>query len=179
MEASLDDIRAAMESTISEFLEGSGMAIASKDASLLSTALTPDCSRHLRPNDFVARYPFVKAVESNTEHDARMVSAIKTMEETRVNIIETIIDPARRKASIYSEHWTKIVGCEANALEICWFLDFTEDGKKISRVIEFIDTASATRRIEAMTKQGFETSQDADSGSQQWLGGSRYLTVAL
>ncbi|KAI1378048.1 hypothetical protein F4677DRAFT_414296 [Hypoxylon crocopeplum] len=166
MESSTNDLRTTMENTVKEFLSSPAAAVRAKESSLLSTTLSTDCTRQLKPASFVNTYPFIKAVETNTEHDARMAPALMTMEESRVEIQEIVIDHVRRKASVHAEHWTKIVGCEPNALEICWYMSLTEDGKKISRVVEFIDTAAATRRLQDMMKQGFKIDKDATQGDQ-------------
>ncbi|KAG4222789.1 hypothetical protein PC116_g28738 [Phytophthora cactorum] len=150
--ASTDELRAVMESTLTRFLENSTLAVKNKDTSLFSALLSPDCLRYLKPTTFVKSYPFIKAVETNAEYEARMVPEIAAMEEAKVKIIEIVIDPIKRHGSAHVEHWTKITGREPIALEICWYVDFTEDGKKISRIVEFIDTAASSKIIESILK---------------------------
>ncbi|KAI1747158.1 hypothetical protein F4782DRAFT_535683 [Xylaria castorea] len=155
MASSTEDLRATIESTVTLFLTSPTRALAAKDPSLFLETVTAACAHHLRPLAFVTANPSLKAVKSNEEHKALMVSALPTMEDTQVEIKELVIDTVKRKASVLAEHRTKIVGVEANVLEVAWFLDFTEDGKRISRVTEFIDTATAARRILDMKKRGF------------------------
>ncbi|KAI1650980.1 uncharacterized protein F4817DRAFT_215347 [Daldinia loculata] len=150
MASSTDELRAVMESTLTRFLENSTLAVRNKDASLFSALLSPECLRYLKPVTFIKAYPFIKAEETNAEYEARMVPEIAAMEESRVKIIEIVIDPIKRQGSAHVEHWTKVVGREPIALEICWYVDFTEDGKKISRIVEFIDTAASAKIIEAI-----------------------------
>ncbi|KAJ8120047.1 hypothetical protein ONZ43_g3143 [Nemania bipapillata] len=150
-----EDLRATIESTATQFLKSTARALAAKDPSLFFAVLTPECAHHLRPLAFITANPFLKAVKSNEEQAAQMASALATMEHTRVGIKELVIDPITRKASVLAEHHTKVVGAETNVLEVTWFLDFTEDGKRISRVTEFIDTATAAKRIADMKKRGF------------------------
>ncbi|KAI1355961.1 hypothetical protein F5Y01DRAFT_310146 [Xylaria sp. FL0043] len=155
MASFVEDLRATMESTVTQFLNCPAQALAARDPSLFLATLTEDCTRNLRPLAFVTANPALKAVRSNEEHKALMESALHTMEDTRVEIKDLVIDPVQRKASVLAEHCTKIVGVEANLLEVAWFLDFTEDGKRISRVTEFIDTATAAGRVADMKRQGF------------------------
>ncbi|KAI1157337.1 hypothetical protein F5B18DRAFT_666040 [Nemania serpens] len=155
MVSSAEDLRATIESTAIQFLNSPAQALAANDPSPFLATLTAECVHHLRPISFITANPFLKAVKSNEEQKAQMGSALATMEYTRVELKELVIDATNRKASVLAEHCTKIVGVEANILEIAWFLDFTEDGKQISRVTEFIDTATAARRIKDMKTRGF------------------------
>ncbi|KAI1117641.1 hypothetical protein F5Y14DRAFT_319355 [Nemania sp. NC0429] len=155
MATSAENLRAAIESTAIQFLNSPAQALAAKDSSVFLATLTADCAHHLRPLSFIAANPFLKAVKSNDEQKAMMESALATMESTRAELKELVIDTTNRKASVLAEHYTKIVGVEANILEVTWFLDFTEDGKRVSRVTEFIDTATAAKRIRDMQSRGF------------------------
>ena len=154
MAPSTEELRTAMETTLKTFLENYHVAVRDKNISILSDVLSPDCKRYLKPSGFVEAHSFMKAVETNAEYEARMMPEFGTMEETRVKILESVIDPVNRKASARAEHWTKIVNNEPTTLEVCWWLDFTDDGTKVSRVVEFIDTAVATQMIADMMKQG-------------------------
>ncbi|KAI2638021.1 hypothetical protein GGS26DRAFT_438160 [Hypomontagnella submonticulosa] len=152
MSNSMGDLRATIESTLAAFFESYTLAARHKDASLISTTLSTDCKRYLKPSSFTAAYPFVKAVETNAEYEARMRPEIATLEEARFKILESVIDPAKRKASASTECWLKMAGTDPTTMEICWYLDFTDDGKKISRVVEFIDTATSAKVIEYIMK---------------------------
>ncbi|RYC60781.1 hypothetical protein CHU98_g5411 [Xylaria longipes] len=155
MALSTEDLRATIELTVRQFLNSPAQALAARDPSPFLVTLTADCAHHLRPLAFITANPSLKGVKSNEEQKALMESALPTMEDTRVEIKELVIDPGKRKASVLAEHCTKIIGVEANIMEVTWFLDLTEDGKQISRVVEFIDTDTAGRRIVDMKKRGF------------------------
>ncbi|KAJ2975938.1 hypothetical protein NUW58_g8217 [Xylaria curta] len=155
MASSTTDLRATIEATVTQFLNGPEEALAANDASVSLATLTADCEHHLRPAAFITTNPFLKAVKSNEEQMALLETVLATTEEFRwVGIRELVIDLEKQKASVLAEHHTKVMGAEANTLEVTWFLDLTEDGKRISRVSEFIDTATADRRIADMRKQG-------------------------
>ncbi|XXG97314.1 hypothetical protein Hte_003610 [Hypoxylon texense] len=102
------------------------------------------------------------AVETNAEYEAHMASEIAIMEEGRLKILDKVADPFRRKASARVEHWTKLDGSElATILEIGWFVDFTDDGRKISRIIEFIDTSVASKTIGELAEGGYNMEKTA------------------
>ncbi|KAI6087148.1 hypothetical protein F4821DRAFT_237145 [Hypoxylon rubiginosum] len=154
MASSVSELRAAMEATLTAFLENHSVAVRTKDASVLSALLSPECTRHLHPAPYVTAYPFIKAVETNAEYEARMASELGVMEEAHLEILNIVVDPARRKASAHTEFRVKVAGREDPiSSEFCWYLDFTEDGTKISRVVEFIDSATSALMIEEMMKE--------------------------
>ncbi|KAI1198867.1 hypothetical protein F5X97DRAFT_322921 [Nemania serpens] len=156
MASSEEDLRATIETTVTQFLNSPAQALAAaKDTSLFFARLTAECVHQLRPSSFVTANPFLKAEKSNEEQKAQLESALATMEYTRVEVKELVVDTTNRKASVLAEHCTKIIGVDANILEISWFFHLTEDGKRISRVTEFIDTATAARRIKDMKSRGF------------------------
>ncbi|KAI1809981.1 hypothetical protein GGS20DRAFT_569488 [Poronia punctata] len=151
-----ETLRATIQSTITQFLNGPSEALRAGDPSLMLTMVTPECSHNLRPLRFFTAYPFLKTTKTNADQEEMMASVLPTMESTQNEVRDVVIDVANRRASVLSEHTTKIVGAEkSSTLEIAWFLDFTEDGKMIGKVVEFIDTATAAERIENMKKQGF------------------------
>ncbi|KAI1780879.1 hypothetical protein F4818DRAFT_397126 [Hypoxylon cercidicola] len=163
MASSADDLRPMMESTLVEFFNCYPRSVRNKDPSLLSTTLTEECARYLKPDSFLAKHPFVKAVETNAEYEAHMAPEIMMMEEVRFKILDSVVDPLKRKASARVEHWTKLAGRKPTILEMCWFVDFTEDGRKISRIIEFIDTSIASKMIEELAEGGYNMEETAAS----------------
>ncbi|KAI1767103.1 hypothetical protein GGR53DRAFT_483974 [Hypoxylon sp. FL1150] len=156
MASSAENLRSTMESTLVEYLDCFPRSVRDKNPSLLSTTLTEKCARYLKPGSFTAKFPFVRAVENNAEYEAHMAPEIAIMEEVRFKILDSVVDPLNQKASARVEHWTKLASREKpTVLEICWFLDFTEDGKKISRIVEFIDTSVASKIIEELAEGGY------------------------
>ncbi|KAI8962614.1 hypothetical protein F5Y11DRAFT_182223 [Daldinia sp. FL1419] len=161
MASSIEDLRAVMESTLTKYFENSTLAAQTKDVSLISAVLTPDCLRYLKPAAYAESYPSIKAVETNVEYEARMALEFAVLEESTASILEIVIDPVKRKGSAHVEHTAKVIGRDPVVLEICWYVDFTEDGKNISRMVKFIDTAAGSKVMESILKQGSEESQGA------------------
>ncbi|KAI4870537.1 hypothetical protein F4820DRAFT_402543 [Hypoxylon rubiginosum] len=162
MASSADDLRSIMESTLVEFFDSYPRSVRNKDPSLLSATLTEECARSLKPDSFLAKHPYVKAVETNAEYEAHMAPEISIMEEVRFKILDRVVDPLKRKASSRVEHWTKLAGRkQPTILEICWFVDFTEDGRRISRIVEFIDTSVASKIIEELAEGGYNMEEAA------------------
>ncbi|KAI1391908.1 uncharacterized protein F4822DRAFT_388865 [Hypoxylon trugodes] len=152
--ASLNDLHTTLETTLKAFFNDYTVALREKDVTRISASLTPDCKRLLKPAYFPVAYPFVKAEESNAEYEARMKGELSIMESTSAEIHEITIDPIKRKGSAYVTHINKLRGKDTGNIDICWYFDFSDDGKKISRIVEFIDTAVSEKMIEDMRKQG-------------------------
>ncbi|KAI1168865.1 hypothetical protein F5B18DRAFT_597046 [Nemania serpens] len=119
MALSTEDLRATIESTITQFLGASARALVANDASEYLAVLTEDCEHHLRPLACVTANNPLKAVKSAEEQKAQLESALVVTEEFKhVNIRELVIDLEKLKASVLAEHHTKIIGAEANTVEV-------------------------------------------------------------
>ncbi|KAL7624149.1 hypothetical protein AAE478_005706 [Parahypoxylon ruwenzoriense] len=105
--------------------------------------------------EFLETYPLASI--SNT----LLAPEISLMEEARVKVLESVIDPATRQASACTEHWTKLMGHKPTPLEISWFVNFTNGGKDISRVVEVIDTSIASKIIGIAAEQSGKTVEAA------------------
>lgn len=69
--ATMDELRAVMQETITAFVENNTAAVKKKDVSLLSSVLSDDCIKMSRPLSLVNKYPqFFKAMR-NTKHRRR------------------------------------------------------------------------------------------------------------
>lgn len=134
MAASEENIRTEMQATLKSFLENYDTAVEKQDTCYLSAKLTADCERRLAPTSYLATFSAAKAAETNGEYEARMKGEIAVMEATRHKVLSLVVDPVERKGSAHAEHWTKVQGHEGITLEICWFVDFTPDGRAISKM---------------------------------------------
>lgn len=146
----MGDIRSTIQQTINSFVENNTLAVKKKDTSLLSVALSEDCIRMYRPLSILRRYPqFFKAELKNADFEAQMKIELLTMEDASQNVTRTVIDADERKATIWSEQ-TVVTnnGQSVNTIEVVFDFDFTEDGTKITRIMEFIDTYESTKVIE-------------------------------
>ncbi|KAI0489834.1 hypothetical protein F4859DRAFT_462545 [Xylaria cf. heliscus] len=148
----MDDLRSVLQKTIDTFLENNMLAVEKNDTSLFSIALAEDCVRMYRPLSIIQRYPqFFQREYKNAEYEARMKFELQTMREVSQNITRTVIDTAQRRASIHSEQIIVTADDPSkNVVEVIWDLDFTEDGTRISRIFETVDTYESTRFIEEM-----------------------------
>ncbi|KAI5925348.1 hypothetical protein F4810DRAFT_708734 [Camillea tinctor] len=121
----MDDFRATLERTANAFLKNNTLAVKQKDVSLFSAILSEDCIRIYRPLSFIQKtYP----KES----------------------LEPVIDTTQRRATIWTEQTITTLDESKSTVELIWDLDFTEDGKRVSQILEFVDTAESIKVLEQM-----------------------------
>ncbi|KAI1332651.1 hypothetical protein F5Y16DRAFT_121992 [Xylariaceae sp. FL0255] len=142
------DLRSVMQATIDRFVENNTQAVKQKEEKLLSAALASNCIRMYRPLSFSQRYPqFFKPQISNAEYEAQMRHELQTMQDVSQSVTRTVIDTVGLKASIGIEK-TVFTTDAKTIVEVILDLDFTEDGKQITQVMEFVDTYQSTKVLE-------------------------------
>ncbi|KAF3001566.1 hypothetical protein E8E14_000355 [Neopestalotiopsis sp. 37M] len=145
------DFRATLQKTIDAFIENNTNGVKTKDASLFSAILADDCVREYRPFSFINRYPqFFKKKISNADYEAQMKLELQSFEDTYQEVTKTTIDAHQRTATIWTtQHITMIDGTK-RTVEMIWDLTFTEDGTRVSQILEFVDTFESTKMLEQM-----------------------------
>ncbi|KAI1136824.1 hypothetical protein F5Y05DRAFT_105097 [Hypoxylon sp. FL0543] len=164
--SSTDDLRSTIESTLLALLKTQAISSSNRDASRIAALLTPDCKWFIKPESFISRYPFIKSPRTVADEEEHLAREISVLDESRVNILDSVVDAAARKASARTELWTKYAGNEPSTMEICWYFDFTDDGKKVSRVVEFIDTSASSKVLEDMAKAGYKMDEEAGAAGK-------------
>ncbi|KAI1494406.1 hypothetical protein F5X96DRAFT_617785 [Biscogniauxia mediterranea] len=147
----MDDFRAVLQQTTNAFLENNTLAVKNKDVSLFSAILTEDCIRMYRPLSFIQRYPqFFKPQITNADYEAQMQVELQTMKDVSQKVTRTVIDTAQRRATIWTEQTITTPDQSKSTVEVIWDLDFTEDGKRVRQILEFVDTFESTKMLEQM-----------------------------
>ncbi|KAI1804580.1 hypothetical protein F4811DRAFT_275065 [Daldinia bambusicola] len=145
------DLRAVIQKTIDRFLANNDLGVKNRDPSIFSAVLTDDCLRVYRPASFVARYPqFFKAQISNADYEAQMRVELATMRAVSQTVSRTTIDPAQRRATLWTEQAVTTADGAVTRVELIWDLTFSEDGTRVAQILEFVDTYEATKVLEKM-----------------------------
>lgn len=109
--------------------------------SLLSQVTSPDCLRTTAPAAFVRSVGQDPAATMDNEvYAEHMAGQLAIMEDGRCVILSTCVDTAKKSAVARVEHHCKLPGKDSLCVEFCWFLDFTEDGKAIKKIVQFVDS---------------------------------------
>ncbi|KAI1389011.1 uncharacterized protein F4822DRAFT_266104 [Hypoxylon trugodes] len=156
MASSADEIRATIEASFTAFLKRQNVSPGQEKQPPWSSYILPDTLWYVKPDSFIAEHPFFKGVKTIAEHEEHVAQEAGVIEESRHKILHSVYDSSARRASAIVEHWTKLFGKEPSAIEVCWYVDFTENGKMISRVTQFIDTALGAKMVKGLAEGGYD-----------------------
>ncbi|TDZ33884.1 hypothetical protein C8035_v000596 [Colletotrichum spinosum] len=139
-------LQKTIEATLREFLLGYQTAKEHNDPSFISRALAPECIRYIAPVSFLtamgAPTDFTFDVKS---YQAQFAKELPVQGVNKTEINDIIIDAVGRKASASTVFHGKYSSSEKLKLEFAWFLDFNEDGTKVTRILEWLDTTEALK----------------------------------
>ncbi|KAI1480602.1 hypothetical protein F4774DRAFT_77066 [Daldinia eschscholtzii] len=145
------DFREVLQKTINAFVENNTLGVKNKDVTLFSAILTDDCIRMYRPLSFIQRYPqFFKTQITNADYEAQMQVELQTMKDVSQKISRTVIDTVERRATLWSEQTVTTADGSISKVEVIWDLNFSEDGSRVSQIMEFVDTYESTKVLEQM-----------------------------
>jgi hypothetical protein len=150
-----------METTLHTFLNGYLEATKHNDASLLSTVLTPTCTRKILPASFLtamgAPPDFTMDVKAYEDH---WTAQMKYVQVVGLDITHCSIDMGNMTAVARSVYVDRFVTGEEIVLDMAWFLRFDEGGERVTEVVQFVDglefvkfEAKVKEIREAMEKQ--------------------------
>ncbi|POS70321.1 hypothetical protein DHEL01_v211283 [Diaporthe helianthi] len=147
----MDSLREVIQGTITAFVENNTAAVKNKNVSLLSSQLSDNCVKEYRPLSFVRKYPqFFKSQVTNAEYEAQMSMELNTMTDVKQNVTRTVIDAHQRVANVWIDKTVYTVDGSESSVEVIYDLEFTQDGKQITKYIEFVDTFKAVQVLEQM-----------------------------
>ncbi|KAI4864618.1 hypothetical protein F4820DRAFT_422895 [Hypoxylon rubiginosum] len=152
------EFREVLQKTAKAFVENNTLAVQKKDPSLFSAILTEDCIRMYRPLSFIRRYPqFFKTHITNADYEAQMKVELQTMRDVSQKVTRTVIDTVERRATLWTEQTVFTANGSESVVEVIWDLNFSEDGTRVSQIMEFVDTYESTKVLEQMlAKAGME-----------------------
>jgi hypothetical protein len=150
---------ATMAATLQAFLKDLEIARDTQQISALSAHLTPDCQRHLGPSTFLKLAGLPPAtVLNNTAYEGVLAAELSVMESGSSVIIESTIDVEARKASMLTTFIGTLCGGQPTpVLNFTLFVDFTDDGSLIRRVVQWLDPEPALEEsalVQQLVEQG-------------------------
>jgi hypothetical protein len=145
----MSELRPILQKTIDAFVNNNTQAVKKKDHALFSEALAEKCIRLYRPLSFVNRYPeFFKKEITNAEYESQMKVELLTMQDVAQDVTRTVIDTEQRRATLLIEKTVFTVDGGKHTVEVVLDLGFTEDGTKVTEIVEFVDTFESTKVLE-------------------------------
>jgi hypothetical protein len=142
-----DDLYARMKQTAEEFVDSYKQDRCGKDITALSSTKTPKCKHHFQPATLFAVAPNLAAGRTTSEYEAQILHEItEVFKSWKVATNSVIVDERAKKAVVHSTH-TMHTGSDGDgktyAFEFMFTLHMTENGSKVTKVEQYIDTALA------------------------------------
>ncbi|KAM0205823.1 hypothetical protein ACHAQI_008826 [Fusarium lateritium] len=129
------DIKANIEATVNSYLATFIDAKPQNDPSLVNRNTTPDCIRQMLPTSLSG------GGSMNNEDYEKVFTQGMSFAAMKKNIAsDMIIDVDARKASVTAVAELEKSGGDTFSLDFAWFLHLTEDGSKIKKIVEFVDS---------------------------------------
>jgi hypothetical protein len=146
-----DVLYTAIESSTKAFFGDLDEAIRVKNTTILSRTLAPDCNRSLAPDSLIRTFGMPEGFSwTNEAYEQHMKPEVAIMEHATSEILFTAVDTQKRTSVARVAHHTKLRGKDAVRLEMVWFLDWNEDGSKVKKIVEFVDTAESIKIAQSM-----------------------------
>lgn len=148
-----DALRKVIEDTTRAFLNSYSDATAANDAALNTRLLTPDCTRILRPESFFKARGRA-SVLSNADYEDILALDLSIGGMENLAVSDVTVDAGSRRSSATSV-WDMVFRDSDRAkMEVAWFLEFTADGTRITRIVEYVDPSVIVRTLEKLNGEG-------------------------
>ena len=136
-----DSLQQTIDKTAREFLLSYRDASAQKEPELLVRALAPDCTRQLAPSSYLAAVGLPPGfLLTNDMYKGKWAEQLPAVIIQSTDILSLVVDAASLKAAAIAAHNAQFSDGEVRTLEFAYFLDFSEDGSKIAKILQFSDT---------------------------------------
>jgi hypothetical protein len=115
-----------------------------KDTSILSRDLVPEAHRRVGLVVFEQRYR--PKGWTNVECEENLKPKFEALKDMKLEINDVLVDTKRLRTTVNSSHvWTQSTNGQLWdwPTEFLWILNLTEDGGKVTKILEFVDTHSA------------------------------------
>lgn len=138
-------LRETITKTLNVFL--AGYVDGAKDATKLSTVLTPDCLRTFAPLTFLNAIgaPADVALDNKTYEDFYAAELPVAWGKSLDEVANVVIDVEARTAAATTVYTNEFSDGEEFRFEFAWFLKFNQDGTAIERVLEWVDSVGTAR----------------------------------
>ncbi|KAI1078634.1 hypothetical protein F5B20DRAFT_546771 [Whalleya microplaca] len=147
-------LRETIEATTREFLMTYQDGAAHKDPSIISRNLSPDCSRQIAPASFMKSVGAPPDLQfSNDAYQSLFEKDLEASAVLKSDILNLTIDAHARKAAARTVYHGKFTDGEEMSMEFAWFLDFNDDGTKVTHIVEVVDPPESLKfssKVEAL-----------------------------
>ncbi|KAF4964806.1 hypothetical protein FSARC_7298 [Fusarium sarcochroum] len=147
-----NDIKERIEATVKSYLTCFIDARAKNDTSLVNRNTAPECTRQMLPSPLGGG-----ATMSNDVYEKVFAQGLKLGGMHEHNATDLVVDVGRRKAAATTIANLVFVNGDKVDMEFVWFLNLNDDGSKITKIVEFVDSDTFQKvkaKMEGMAKEG-------------------------
>ncbi|SPJ75303.1 uncharacterized protein FTOL_05034 [Fusarium torulosum] len=130
-----NDIKANIEATVNSYLTTFIDAKAQNDPSLVNRDTTPDCTRQMLPTSLSGGGSM-----NNEDYQKVFTQGMNFAGMKKNNASDMVIDVDARKAAVTAVAELESASGEKFNLDFAWFLHLNDDGSKIKKIVEFVDS---------------------------------------
>jgi hypothetical protein len=145
------DIKQNIEATVKAYVASFVDARAENDPHLVNRNTSLDCLRSMLPSILGGG-----GTMTNEAYEAVFTQGLQAGGMDANNITDLVIDVDARKAAVTTVADMVFLG-EKSSMDFSWFLHLNEDGTKIKRIVEFVDSLTFSglqQKMAGGAKQG-------------------------
>jgi hypothetical protein len=119
-------------------------AYLAQDTSILSRDLAPDAHRRVGPAVF--EQEFRPNGWTNAEYEETLAPKFRAFKGMKLEVNDVTVDTKKLRATVHSSHiWTQSTAGQLWdwPMEFIWILDLNQEGDKVTKILEFVDTHNA------------------------------------
>ncbi|KPM42503.1 hypothetical protein AK830_g4043 [Neonectria ditissima] len=147
------DIKKNIEATFTDFIAAYKDGAKQNDPAIINRNVTADCTRHLLPTSLLKALGAPQDfVIDNAEYERLFAVDLQVGGVQEFTISNLVIDAEDRKAAATTLAKMVFKNGEELVMEHSWFVDFTEDGTKVKKVVEFCDGESVHKLMAEVKK---------------------------
>ncbi|KAG8360319.1 hypothetical protein FVEN_g2310 [Fusarium venenatum] len=146
------NIEATTKGYVSSFVD----ARAENNPRIVNRNTSPNCLRSMLPSILGGG-----GTMPNEAYEAIFANGLQAGGMNSVNITDLVIDEDARKAAVTAVADMVFLGEKSN-MDFSWFLHFNEDGTKIVKIVEFVDSLTFTGLQQKMAGAGISTGRKCD-----------------
>ena len=141
----MSTLRETITKTLHVFL--AGYIDGAKDATRLSTVLTPSCLRTFAPLTFLNAIgaPADAALDNKTYERFYAAELPVAWGKSLDEVANVTIDVEARTAAVTTVYTMEFKDGEEFRFEFAWFLKFNDEGTAIEKVLEWVDSAGTAK----------------------------------
>ena len=149
-----NDLKERIEATVKSYITCFIDAKAQNDTSLVNRNTVPDCTRQMLPSHLGGG-----ATMSNDDYEKIFAHGVTLGGMYEHNATNLVIDVGNRKAAVTTVADFVFINGDKLVMEFAWFLRLNDDGSKITKIIEFVDSDMFLKfkaKKEGIAKEGLK-----------------------